>query len=138
MDEMTDKQLRDLVFKTIQEALLAEIAALRQDMRELRQCSRESLEQIRAMRMEFRKNMAQLNRQLEQLTRMVEEKLSDEDAGRLFPGLNDLALGSNWKASAGAGTPPQFERDLSTTEMRARMQQMEHRLNMIEKALQRN
>jgi hypothetical protein len=136
-DKMTDKQLRDIVFATIQEVLLAEISALRQDMRELRQCSRESLEQIRAMRLEFRQNLEHLNRQLERLAKMVEEKLSGEDADQLFPGLNDLASENNWKASAGSGTPT-FDRDLSSTEIQARMQQMEHRLRMIEKALQRN
>ena len=135
---MTEKQLRQIVLETIQDVLLAEIIALRADMRELRQCSRESLGQIRAMRLEFRQNMEHLNRQLERLARMVEDKLSTDDADKLFPGLNDLSSGSNWKASAGAGTPPRFERDLSTVEMQTRMKQMEQRLGMIEKALQRN
>jgi len=135
---MTEKQLREVVVATIQEILLNEIMALRQDMRELRQCSRESLEQIRAMRLEFRKNMDQLNRQLERLAKMVEEKLTDGDGDKLFPGLNDLPSNRNWKASAGAGTPPAFDRESSTLEMQARLKQMEQRLGMIEKALQRN
>jgi len=135
---MTEKQLRDIVFETIREVLLSEINALRQDMRELRRYSRESLEQIRSMRLEFRQNMEHLNRQLERLARMVEEKLSGDDADKLFPGLHDLSSSSNWKASAGSGTPPRFEHDLSSTEMQTRMKQMEQRLGMIEKALQRN
>lgn len=135
---MTEKQLRQIVLETIQEVLLAEIVALRQDMRELRRYSRECVEQIRAMRLEFRQNMEHLNGQLERLARMVEDKLSADDAEKFFPGLNDLASSSNWKASAGAGTPPKFDDDLSSTEMLARMKQMEQRLGMIEKALQRN
>lgn len=134
---MTEKQLRDVVVETIQEVLLNEITALRQDMRELRQCSRESLEQIRAMRLEFRKNMDQLHRQLERLAKMVQEKLDGGDVDKLFPGLNDLQANTNWQASAGAGTPD-FDRQPSPPEMQARLKQMEQRLGMIEKALQRN
>ena len=135
---MTDKQLRDIVLETIREVLLAEINALRQDMRELRRYSRESLKQIRAMRLEFRQNMEHLNRQLERLAKMVEEKLSADDGEKFFPGLNDLSSSRNWKASAGSGTPPKFDDDLSSAEMLARMKQMEQRLGLIEKALQRN
>ena len=135
---MTEKQLREMVVETIQEVLLNEITALRQDMRELRQCSRESLEQIRAMRLEFRKNMDQLNRQLERLAKMVEDKLGAGEADKLFPGLNDLPAQQNWQASAGAGTPTAFGRDPAAPEMQARLKQMEQRLGLIEKALQRN
>jgi len=135
---MTDKQLRDVVFKTIQEALLAEITALREDMRALRKCSRESLEQIRAMRLEFRKNMEHLDRQLERLTRVVEDKLSDEDADIFFRGANDFWTENPWTASTGSGVPPKFDSELSQTEMQTRMNQMEYRLSILEKALQRN
>jgi len=134
---VTDKQLRDIVFETIRDVLLDEITALREDMRELRRYSRECLEQIRSMRLEFRQNMEHLNRQLERIARMVDARLPD-DADKIFPGLNDLASSSNWKASAGAGTPPVFDRDPSAPEMQARLKQMEQRLGMIEKALQRN
>lgn len=135
---MTEKQLRYIVFETIREVLLDEITELRKGMRELRQCSRDSLEEIRGMRLEFRENMQHLNRQLERLAKMVEEKLSDNDDNQLFPGLNDLSLGSNWKPSAGSGTSPGLDRDLSSIEMQTRLKQMEHRLSTIEKALQRN
>ncbi|GEM_PF-3467861 len=135
---MTEKQLRQIVLETIQEVLLAEIISLRADMRELRQYSRESLKQIRAMRLEFRQNMEHLNRHLERLAKMVEEKLSADDGEKFFPGLNDLSSSRNWKASAGSGTPPKFDDDLSSAEMLARMKQMEQRLGLIEKALQRN
>jgi len=111
---------------------------MRQDMRELRQCSRESLQEIRAMRAEFRQNMDHLNRQLERLARVVEEKLSDEDAGDLFPEANPPWTGNNWQASAGSGLPAKFEREFSYSEMQTRLSQMEHRLGMIEKTLQRN
>jgi len=135
---MNDKQLRDVVYATIHEVLLEEITALRQDMRELRQCSRESLQEIRAMRAEFSQNMDHLNRQLERLARMVQEKLSDEDAGDSFPGTNQSWTGNNWQASAGNGLPAKFEREFSYSEMQTRLSQMEHRLGMIEKTLQRN
>ncbi len=131
---MNDKQLREAVLATIREVLLTEITAMRQDMRELRQCSRESLQEIRAMRAEFRRNMDHLNRQLDRLARMVEEKLSDEDAADFFSESNP----PNWQASAGSGLPAKFEREFSHSEMRTRLSQMEHRLGMIEKALQRN
>jgi hypothetical protein len=135
---VTDKQLRDIVFETIREVLLAEITAMRQDMRELRQCSRESLLEIRAMRLEFRRNMDHLNRQLDRLARMVEEKLSDEDAADFFSESNPSWPGKNWQASAGSGLPAKFEREFSYSEMQTRLSQMEHRLGILEKALQRN
>jgi HAMP domain-containing protein len=104
----------------------------------LRQCSRESLNEIREMRTEFRRNMEYLNRQLERLAKMVEDKLSDEDWDNLFPDASQPWLGNNWKASAGAGTPANFDGEFSQTEMQARMRQMEYRLGILEKALQRN
>ena len=135
---MTEKQLRDVVVETIQEILLTEITALRRDMRELRRYSRECVEQVRAMRLEFRQNMEQLHRQLERLGKLVEERLSTEDSDKFFSGLNDLASSRSWQASAGSGKPPALDREPSTPEMQARLKQMEQRLGMIEKALQRN
>jgi hypothetical protein len=128
---MTEKQLRAIVLEVIQEVLLAEITALRADMRELRKYSRENLEQVRAMRQEFSQSMEQLNRQLKRMNKIMEERFSDEDSENPW-------TASNWQVSAGDGTPPQFERELSFTEMQTRLSQMEHRLGMIEKALQRN
>ncbi len=128
---MTEKELRAIVLEVIQEVLLAEITALREDVRELRKYSRESLEQVRAMRLEFRQGMEHLNQQLKRITKMMEDRFSEDDADKPW-------MTGNWKASAGAGTPPQFERELSYTEMQARLSQMEHRLGILEKALQRN
>jgi hypothetical protein len=135
---MTEKQLRKLVVETIQNVLLAEIIELREGMRELRQCSRESLKEIRDMRMEFRRNMEYLNRQLERFAKMVEDKLSDEDLDNLFSDSSQPWRGNNWKASAGDGTAAKFDGELSQTEMQAQMRQMEYRLGILEKALQRN
>lgn len=134
---MTEKQLRKIVLETIQDVLLAEIMALREDMRELRKCSRESLEQVRAMRLEFRQNMEHLNRQLERLARMVEEKLSDAGDQPFFDA-NKPWMENNWKASAGSGASPNFEQEFSYKEMQTRLRQMESRLSMLEKALQKN
>jgi len=135
---MTEKQLRKLVVETMQDVLLAEIIELREGMRELRQCSRESLKEIRGMRTEFRQNMDYLSRQLVRLAKMVEDKLSDEDLDDLFSDSSHAWMGNNWKASAGAGTPAKFDGELSQTEMQAHMRQMEYRLGILEKALQRN
>ena len=132
---MTEKEFRALVLEIVQEVLLDEIKALRQDMRELRKCSRESLEQVREMRMEFRNSMQQLHQQLERLMKMVEEKFSEDDSEKPFP---DLGKASNWMSSTGTGAPSQFDRELSYSEMQTRLSQMEHRLGMLEKALQRN
>ncbi len=111
--------------------MLTEVSALRQDVRELRKYSRQSLEQVRAMRLEFRKGMNHLNRQLERLTRIVEERLSEDGSEKPW-------AAGNWMTSAGSGTPSQFERELSYAEMQTRLSQMEHRLGILEKALQRN
>ncbi len=128
---MTEKELRAIVLEIIQEVLLAEITALRADVRELRKYSRESLEQVRAMRQEFSQSMEHLNQQLKRITKMMDERLPEEEAEKPWSG-------DNWKASAGAGTPPHFERELSYSEMQTRLSQMEYRLGMLEKALQRN
>ncbi|MDZ7362436.1 MAG: hypothetical protein ONB46_17190 [candidate division KSB1 bacterium] len=135
---MTEKQLRKLVVETIQSFLLAEIIELREGMRELRQCSRESLNEIREMRAEFRRNMEDLSRQIQRLAKMLEDKLSDEDLDNLFSDSHQPWMGNNWKASAGNGGPANFDGELSQTEMQAQMRQMEYRLGIIEKALQRN
>jgi hypothetical protein len=135
---MTEKQLRKLVVETIQNVLLAEIIELREGMRELRQCSRESLNEIREMRTEFRRNMEYMSRQLGRLAKMVEDKLSDEDLDNLFSDSSQPWMGNNWKASVGTGTPAKFDGELSQTEMQAQMRQLEHRLGILEKALQRN
>ncbi len=128
---MTEKELRAIVLEVIQEVLLAEITALRADVRELRQYSRESLEQVRAMRQEFSQSMEHLNQQLKRITKMMDERLPEDEAEK--PWSVD-----NWKASVGAGTPPHFERELSYAEMQTRLSQMEYRLGILEKALQRN
>lgn len=128
---MTEKELRAIVLEVIQEVMLTEVSALRQDVRELRKYSRQSLEQVRAMRLEFRKGMNHLNRQLERLTRIVEERLSEDGSEKPW-------AAGNWMTSAGNGTPSQFERELSYAEMQTRLSQMEHRLGILEKALQRN
>jgi hypothetical protein len=130
-EAMTEKELRAIVLEVIQEVLLAEITALRADMRELRKYSRESLEQVRAMRQEFSESMDHLNRQLKRITKMMDERFPEDEAEK--PWLTD-----NWKASVGAGTPPRFEREPSYAEMQTRLSQMEHRLGILEKALQRN
>jgi hypothetical protein len=135
---MTEKQVQRLVVETVQNVLLAEIIELREGMRELRQYSRENLKELRGMRAEFRRNMEQLGRQLGRLAKMVEDKLSDEDLDNLFSDSSQPWTGNEWKASAGAGTPPKFDGELSQTEMQAQMRQMEYRLGIIEKALQRN
>jgi hypothetical protein len=135
---MTEKQVQKLVVETVQNVLLAEIIELREGMRELRQYSRENLKELRGMRAEFRRNMEQLSRQLGRLAKMVEDKLSDEDLDDLFSGSSQPWMGNNWKASAGTGMPAKFDGELSQTEMQAQMRQMEHRLGILEKALQRN
>ncbi len=132
---MTEREFRAFVLEIIQEVLLDEITALRQDMRELRKYSRESLEQVREMRLEFRNSMQQLHQKLERLMKMVEEKFSEEGSEKSFP---DLGSVNNWMASTGAGAPSQFDREISYSEMQTRLSQMEHRLGMLEKALQRN
>jgi hypothetical protein len=131
IDAMTEKQLRAIVLEVIQEVLLAEITALRADVRELRKYSRESLEQVRAMRQEFSESMEHLNQQLQRITQMMDERLPDDEAEKPW-------MADNWKASAGAGTPPHFERELSYSAMQTRLSQMEYRLGILEKALQRN
>jgi hypothetical protein len=131
IEAMTEKELRAIVLEVIQEVLLAEITALRADVRELRKYSRESLEQVRAMRQEFSESMEHLNRQLKRITQMMDERLPEDDTEK--PWSTD-----NWKASAGTGATPQFERAFSYAEMQTRLSQMEYRLGILEKALQRN
>lgn len=128
---MTEKELRVIVLEIIQEVLLAEITALRADVRELRKYSRESLEQVRAMRQEFSQSMEHLNQQLKRITKLMDERLPEDEAEKPWSG-------DNWKASAGAGMPPQFEREISYSDMQTRLSRMEYRLGMLEKALQRN
>lgn len=135
---MTEKQLQALVLETIREAFLDQIDALRKDMKELRRCSRESLNQIRSMRAEFRQNMEQLNQQLLRLMKIVETRLSEEDNDKPFFDSTKPWTTNDWNASTGSGKAPNFDRDLSYTEMQARLNQMEKRLGMLEKALQKN
>jgi len=135
---VTEKQLREVVFETIRDTLLAEITALREDMRELRRYSRECLEQIRGMRAEFRKNMEYMHQQLERLTKMVESKFSEEGGDQPWVDSSKSWRPDDWRASAGSAQPSDFDRDLSQTEMLSRLRQMEHRLGVLEKALQRN
>jgi len=135
---MTEKQLQSLVLETIRDVFLNQIDGLRQDMKELRRCSRESLSQIRSMRAEFRQNMEHLNQQLLRLMKIVEARLSEEENDKPFFDSQKPWATNDWNASTGSGKTPDFDRDLSYTEMRARLNQMEKRLGMLEKALQKN
>jgi hypothetical protein len=135
---MTEKQIRSIIVDIIQQLLLDEIIALRAEVRELRRYSLETLEEVRAMRLEFRNTMEHLTRQLERLARIVDERLPEEESEKPLSNFTHLLGAGNWVASTGSGIPPGSNHGLSATELQTRLSQMECRLGIIEKALQRN
>jgi hypothetical protein len=135
---MTKTHIREIAVEIIEEMLLSEITALRVEVRSLRRHSLETLEQVRAMRLEFRKTMDRLAKQLERLTKIVDERLSEEANEKPSSDLSNFLGIGNWTASTGSGMPTPFNSEFSAAEMQTRLSQMEHRLSMIEKALQRN
>lgn len=135
---MTEKQIRHLVVDIIQELLLAEITALRAEVHDLRQYSRETLEEVRAMRLEFRNTMEHLTRQLERIAKIVDERMIDDDEEKPLADSAHPWGASNWLARTGSGIPSGSNHELSAAEILARLNQIEYRLGIMEKALQRN
>ncbi|MDZ7342988.1 MAG: hypothetical protein ONA90_00570 [candidate division KSB1 bacterium] len=135
---MTKTHIREIALEIVEEILLSEITALRVEVRSLRRHSLETLEQVRAMRLEFRNTMDRLTRQLERLTKIVDNRLAEEENEKPSSTLSNFLGIANWTASSGSGMPASFNSELSAAEMQTRLRQMEHRLSIIEKALQRN